>query len=242
MSVYCHYRSHLTRTIEQFARLRILALSLFSAKLTVTTKLADRNYDRSANTLFLILKPDLTIDSRWGTIAPETTEEKFQIQKYFHVVPTIVRNHKDDPKFRPLLKHDNFYFRLLRSISRERDVSSYRGWIETSPSQSTLQLGYWLDEESTFEGWKLKTTVETILPDELKDALIVFDGNITQQTVNVYHLSLAKNIDLFEYQPCSADRLKGLRPVATLSMQPAGAYSPPALVKALEETVVDLRE
>jgi hypothetical protein len=63
MSVYCHYRSYLTRTLEQFARLKILALSLYSAKLTVTTKLSDRNYDRSANTLFLILQPNLTHDS-----------------------------------------------------------------------------------------------------------------------------------------------------------------------------------
>lgn len=207
-----------------------------------TTKLSDRNFDRNAKTLFLILQPNLTIDSKWGAIAPETIEEKFLIQKYFEVVPTIVRNQKDDPNFRPLLKQDHFYYRLLRSISAKGETSSYRGWIDVSQPQATLQLGYWMDEQPTFEGWKLKTNTQAILPPDLKDALIVFDVDTAQQTADVYHLSLAKNLDLFEYQPCPPERIENLTPVTTLSLQPAGAYSPPPLLEGLEEVVVDLRE
>jgi hypothetical protein len=99
-----------------------------------------------------------------------------------------------------------------------------------------------MDEQPTFEGWKLKTSTQTILPPELNDALVVFDVDTTQQTADVYHLSLAKNLDLFQYQPCPPERIKDLNPVATLSMQPAGSYSPPPLLQGLEEIVVDLRE
>jgi hypothetical protein len=64
-----------------------------------TTKFSDQIFDRSANTLLLILQPNLTNDSKWAAIAPETIEEKFLIQKYFQIVPTMVRNQKDDTEF-----------------------------------------------------------------------------------------------------------------------------------------------
>lgn len=204
--------------------------------------LSDRNFDSKANTLFLVLQPDLTIDSKWGAIAPQSLDEKLRIQKYFQVVPAIVRNRKDDPNFRPLIKQENFYYRLLRSISRGSAVSSYRGWIDISQPQTSLQLGYWWDERDTFEGWKLKTTAQAILPADTNDVLILFDVDTTRHTTDVYHLSFAKNIDLLDYPPCSAERIKDLIPIATLNMQPAGAYTPPALFKSLEEKVVDLRD
>jgi hypothetical protein len=128
-------------------------------------------------------------------------------------------------------------------MARVGKPASYRGWIDVSQPQATLQLGYWMDEQPTFDGWKLKTSTQTVPPPDLNDAFIVFDVDTTQHTADVYHLSLAKNLDLFEYQPCPPERIENLTPVTTLSLQPAGAYSPPPLLKkGLEETVVALRE
>lgn len=62
-----------------------------------------------------------------------------------------------------------------------------------------------------------------------------------EHTATVYHLPLAVNLDLFDYEPCSHEQLEHLTPIVTLKMQPATAYSPPTLAKLLEEKVVDLR-
>jgi hypothetical protein len=104
-----------------------------------------------------------------------------------------------------------------------------------------LQLGYWIEEKASFDAWKLQTTTETILPEKSSDTVVIFEIDKLEHTATIYHLPLAANLDLFDYEPCSHERLEHLTPIVTLKMQPATAYSPPTLAKLLEEKVVDLR-
>ena len=87
----------------------------------------------------------------------------------------------------------------------------------------------------------MQTNLQPILPPDTTDTIIVFEVDTWEHTAQVYHLRLATNIDLFDDEPCSHERIKELAPIVTLKMQPASAYSPPALAKLLIEKVVDLR-
>lgn len=205
------------------------------------TTLSDRNFTREQNKLILLLQPDLSLHSEWGTMGRESIDEKFLMQKYHDVVPMIVRDKDDHLNFRVLMKQDHFYSRPLRSMSNSGSVSSYFGWIDVSKPDSTLRIGYWMEEKTGFDAWKLQTTTETILPKNSTDTVVIFEIDKLEHTATVYHLPLAANLDLFDYEPCSHERLGHLTPIVALKMQPATAYPPATLAKLLEVKVVDLR-
>lgn len=112
------------------------------------TKLSDRNFTREQNKLILLLQPDLSLHSEWGTMGRETIDEKFLMQKYHDVVPMIVRDKDDHLNFRVLMKQDHFHSRPLMSMSNSGSVSSYSDWIDVSKPLSTIRLGYWMEDKA----------------------------------------------------------------------------------------------
>lgn len=195
----------------------------------------------SQNLLTILILPEMKVITQWSTSGQKNDVDHLLLQEYAQVIPVIVRSKDDNLDLRPIIKQSMFSYRFLRYVAPKGSPCSYRGWISLTDPEDEIRFGYHLDDDRPFDGWKVSLNRNTILPNKPQDLILVFELDIRNHQVSVFHLLLSANRDLLELGVCSQERMKDTPPVVTLNMEPAMAYRPKMIHTAYEETFVDLR-